>query len=442
MAALGAGIYGLLGPRSSEPISQGRSLTAWVLDLRSGDYQVHNRAAAAIQAAGPAAVTSLTRALRKKDTHLSHFLETVGRRWPQLRFPEMDRALLREKAAEQLGILGQLGAGSASVLIPALDDDHPNVVSEVQRSLRRIGPRSLPLLIQALRDGNPLVRARVAEVLSDLGPGAKPALPVLAGALADPKEEVRHSAARALGATAAGEAIAVPPLTRALNDPAGRVRAAASEALGKIGGVARPAAPALGERLKDPEVAVRVAAAKALWQLEHRAEAVVPVLAEALEDPTVRWQASFVLGEIGPDAAGAVPALVRVLQRERVPRALRSPPSSAIALGQIGRSAVPELIRCLEDARPDVRTSAAIALGLMGRAAETAVPALIPLLKDLNQEVRQASVLSLGAIGSQNPELVPALVKMMSDDDVFLRGAAAAVLQKLDPDAATKVRVE
>ena len=442
VAALGTGVYGLAGLRSSEPVSHGRSLAAWLPDLSSSDYHVHDRAAFAIQAAGPSAVPALVRGLQKKDTRLSLFLEAAGQRWPQLHFLEADRALLRERSAEQLGIIGERGAPAMTILIPALDDDRPGVVSEVQRALRRISQHGPLLPLQGLVDANPLVRARTAEVLSDLGSRAKPAVPALVGALADPEEDVRHSAARALGATAAGEAIAVPALVRALNDPAGRVRGASAEALGEIGAVAQTAVPALVEKLKDPEVAVRVAAAKALWQLEHRAEAVVPVLVQALEDPTVRWHASFVLGEIGPEAAGAVPALVRVLQRERVPRALRAPPSSAIALGQIGRPAVPELIRCLHDERPVVRTAAAIALGLMGRAAETAIPALLQLLTDHDQEVRQASVLSLGAIGSKNPELVPALVKMMSDDDVFLRGTAAAVLQKLDPDTAAKVRVE
>ena len=76
----------------------------------------------------------------------------------------------------------------------------------------------------------------------------------------------------------------------------------------------------------------------------------VPRLLESLRSPNpqLRWQATRVLGRIGPDAATAVPELVRLLSDED-PRVRLA---AARALGQIGpnaASSVPALIRMLEE---------------------------------------------------------------------------------------------
>ena len=86
------------------------------------------------------------------------------------------------------------------------------------------------------------------------------------------------------------------------------------------------------------------------------------------------------LGEMGSEAADAVPALIRAL--DDADGAVRR--SAAEALGKMGPEAtevVPALIRALDDGDDAVCCSAAEALGKIGSAAAPAVPALRRVLR-------------------------------------------------------------
>ena len=67
-----------------------------------------------------------------------------------------------------------------------------------------------------------------------------------------------------------------------------------------------------------------------------------------------------------------------------------------MALGGIGKTAVPTLVRLLKEEAPDVRANACLALGLVGRGAAEAVGPLIALLKDDDGEVRFGAATALG----------------------------------------------
>jgi HEAT repeat protein len=132
-------------------------------------------------------------------------------------------------------------------------------------------------LIESLGKSEIGLRTRAARALGDLGPAAKAALPNLIDALQDPGSTLRYWAVRALGEIGSEAEAAVPYLIDALNDP-------------------------------DSD-AVRSAAANALTRIDPRGA--VSVLIEALKDPdtSVRASAAYALGDIGPDALAAVPAL-------------------------------------------------------------------------------------------------------------------------------------
>ncbi len=68
-------------------------------------------------------------------------------------------------------------------------------------------------------------------------------------------------------------------------------------------------------------------------------------------------------------------------------------------LGSIGTSAVPALIRALDDANPEVRRWAASALGRIGPDADDAVPALTDALTDDDENVRKAASAALESVG-------------------------------------------
>ena len=82
--------------------------------------------------------------------------------------------------------------------------------------------------------------------------------------------------------------------------------------------------------------------------------------------------------------------------------------NAVYALGQLGLGyAMPALIQVLQDQNWDVRNSAAMALGNIGK---DAVPALIQTLQDQNWDVRGNAANTLGEIEEGAIDAVPALI--------------------------------
>ncbi len=109
---------------------------------------------------------------------------------------------------------------------------------------------------------------------------------------------------------------ALPEVLRVLRSaPANRrdrVREAALRTLAAFGPAAREAVPELRELLAEESAAVSAAAARALWAAEEDAAEVLPALERWLRPglpDADRCAAARVLGEIGPAAASAAPAL-------------------------------------------------------------------------------------------------------------------------------------
>jgi HEAT repeat protein len=180
-------------------------------------------------------------------------------------------------------------------------------------------------LVADLKNTDSDVRRAAAKELAEMGPDAKPAAPALLDALKKDKDLfVRRFAAQALGEVGADPKTAVPALAAVLKeDDKKELVEAAVTSLGKMGA---PAVPPLIDALKnkpaepkkkgkkapaapDSTAFVRTKAAEALGNIGPKAKAAVPALAEALRDPSVRTEAAVALGNIGPDAKGAVSAL-------------------------------------------------------------------------------------------------------------------------------------
>ena len=89
----------------------------------------------------------------------------------------------------------------------------------------------------------------------------------------------------------------------------------------------------------------------------------------------------------------------------------------------------------LKDPDPEVRRSAAFALGRIGHEAGPAVPALAEALKDESPRVRFESALALYKIGPAARDAVPALSAALKDDEPLVRMDAALALSGVGPDA-------
>src|SRR6266571_4358060 len=183
------------------------------------------------------------------------------------------------------------------------------------------------------------------------------------------------------------------------------------------------ALPRLLAVLKDPNPEQRRTAAQSLGKIARK-EA-VPALMDALcdTDAGVRRHAAWALGMIGEDAVG--------LDRSPLSSLLFDPDpgvreAAAMALGLTGdtQTGIELLLeRMREPGTPsDSRRLAAAALG--GIEARTAVPALIKLLQDRDARVRRWAVAALGEIADQ--QTVAPLSKVLArDSDPGVRVEAA-----------------
>ena len=141
------------------------------------------------------------------------------------------------------------------------------------------------------------------------------------------------------------------------------------------------------------------------------------------------------LGEFGPVAKEAVPALVERLHEDR----FHERKSIAFALAHIGpeaKEAVPALIDVLRNDNGDTRAAAAYALERIGPAAAPAVPALCQLLRTGDADDKRCAIGALGEIGPAAADGVALLVKELdSESNGGGRWKVADSLGKIGPKA-------
>ena len=280
-------------------------------------------------------------------------------------------------------------------------------------------------LVDRIEAGNPAEAQIAADEIVDLGYGARDAIPFLAEMVADPNSPNRIVAAETLGLLEAGTPAAVNALGEAARDPDEAMRHAALRALAQIGLPAEAVLPAILEQLASGDTKSRQLAARTLGSIEYLEVEAEDALVAALEDsaPIVqaaalaalvqsggelpegsiakltgflthldtdaRADAILALGQLGPRAAEAFPAIEKALTDGS--SEIRH--NAAWALGQVGEEqkerAVPPLAAVLEaDPDADVRAQAAWALGQMGIAAEPAADALLAALQDPDEMVQ------------------------------------------------------
>ncbi|MHB8519978.1 MAG: HEAT repeat domain-containing protein [Limisphaerales bacterium] len=215
---------------------------------------------------------------------------------------------------------------------------------------KRLGPLAsdaAPVLVASLANDKPEMVARPLEVLASIGSEARLALPAIRPLLtnSDPTIQMLAAAAQAriegradvaTSVLVAGLEGKLPGVSRAYLDVDIREempglgthgREAAAMLLGELGPAARAALPALESHLSDPNQSVRLASAQALWRITGDATKPLPVLTAMLDSIPKPAQVEVglgfsgdhqlirlieALGEMGPAARSAIPALKRV----------------------------------------------------------------------------------------------------------------------------------
>jgi HEAT repeat protein len=178
-------------------------------------------------------------------------------------------------------------------------------------------------LLSLLKDSNRAVRLRAITALGDLAGEIRRVQPALHAALREAAlnegdDGVRAEAVRALLRAGPQSTTEVGALVDSLQSDIDVVRFHAAIALGNLGAAGRPAVPGLiRAALWDEDPAVRLVASMALWKVDRKGPLVVPALIKALDDANelICWIAVEFLGQMGPAAQKAVPALQQTLQR-------------------------------------------------------------------------------------------------------------------------------
>jgi HEAT repeat protein len=206
--------------------------------------------------------------------------------------------------------------------------ESPDIVPDIREGMSKQGDgplfRGFPVgsYIAKLKGTSEEQRLILIRAIGSFGPDAAPACPQLIVALSDPSAALREASAAALaqvGQRASPDALAA--LSKALADTDPDVRDLAAVALGSMGPRAAPAIPQLVQVLNDPVDYVRVTAAETLGAMGARASAAVAPLTTKLltkDQIFVLSSVATALGDIGPAAKDALPALNQVLAQRRV----------------------------------------------------------------------------------------------------------------------------
>jgi HEAT repeat protein len=299
-------------------------------------------------------------------------------------------------------------------------------------------------LANTIRSGTP---AEVKEALQSLK-GLDGRLTTLANslewALKHPDPQIRKEAAlriAALGASAVSGMLS--DLTRALKDPDPEVRAAALNALSVAPHLYRGHLLRVLPCLRDKSVYVRVGALVVLGRHGAGWKDPVPILVELLGDEavpnptapgsTVACYAAKSLGDIGPNAAAALPQLLELTKHKS--SSMRWGAFEAVA--KIGPTD-PRVRKLLHDSLAVEGEPKQLALGALENVsredAREFYPDLLKMLKVRDQPRLIPSVTELLSKVGEGKEVIGGLTELARDPEASSEARASAVgaLMRLD----------
>jgi HEAT repeat protein len=292
----------------STPLYKGRKLTA-ILDetikKNASEGYTQNtwkESQEAVKFLGPKAVASVLKKVRDSNSGVlrsyHEFRQGVA---PGIRrlLPAFDVPVLESRTARDL--IRPIGDAAVPFLIKGVNDRCMEVRLTCIQALNGVcyqhpekRKEFLPLFIKAAHDGAAEVRLNGITSIRQLGADAKPAIPTLLWALTSSQAGQKKNSTWF-------------------------VHAHALIALGSMGQEARDTLPVIKARLNDTNSYTSLQAAVAVWRIDHDFQTVLPVLTNLLPtfDDENKWQILGTLGEMGTDAAPAVPLIEASLQSDK-----------------------------------------------------------------------------------------------------------------------------
>lgn len=390
---------------------------------------------------------------------------------------------LRQDACEQLYELCQRYRERAESAIPALidrlQDSDPKIQDHVAGGLRCCGQAAVRPLVDRLSDSNPVVRRNAAAALVtyqelDHQRSLKQIAGPLAKVLHDSNAEVRAAATAALGCTGDTSEATLEGLAGLIRSSTPSDRAAGLRAVGEIHDRSKSTA-ALGRfradairLLGDKDANVRWAAVIALECCGLAPAELVSLLAAALGDPSFNVRGTSLVTLAGlarehVDCSAAVPQLIRLIstdEREYNRGLARE------LLGEIGpaaKAAIPALQEQLNSSNESTMLEAVEALWKIDRRVDESLAAierqlkrrsshqeklcdtLVPLgrhaaplkkyiieflNKDGDWDVQWAAADTLGAIAPDDPDVIAALIACLGHKSGIVCSGCSRSLSK------------
>ncbi len=193
----------------------------------------------------------------------------------------------------------------------------------------------------------------------------------------------------------------------------------------------------LRKAMKNQDQNARLNAALRVGKLAQNLTVAVRELTGLLRDSqqTVRTAAAETLGQIGPPARLAYPALREAAQGDDTERVRKT---AAEAMKKIGPPTINDLLPALEllkDNDPGIRSAAIQVLRLIGPDAQGSVLTLREMLKDRDPGVRVSAAQALWVLEKQKELVLDELKAGLKDTEVHVRARAALALAEMRADA-------
>ncbi len=259
--------------------------------------------------------------------------------------------------------------------------------------------------------------------------------------LSDPDPVVRLVATVTLETKCAASRDGLKGLIEAMSDRHPIVRIAAITAVRRLDpGAAKAAVPYLVDRIADRSADVRIAAIGALGRLAEGDLEVAAVLGRMALDVEeyypVRIEAVLSLSLNASKSGFAVAEIAERLDRNfGKSDSIMSLCSTFLSLRSGGDQdrLLRILTKQLSDGRPLGKSLAARMLGIMGPAAKSAVPDLLKALEDPDETVKTSACSALGEVNSAPAQVIPALLKIVaSETTLSLETSLAAARAVVD----------
>jgi HEAT repeat protein len=413
--------------------------------LEDADPNVAMRAMSAITEAGTEAVPALTAALTHPEARywaciaLSEIGPPAKDAVPGLiKVLADEQPQIRLQATIALAEIGPLAKSAVLDLTKLLGDKSEPVRNAAVFALGRIGDKNAAAAIAKIdKPADDYLHTLCTWALARMNPEDKQqqaaAVDLLAAKLGDKDRNAAHMAARGIAELEPAAEVIRPAMEKLLAGADAETADRIFTALASLGTKIMPLAI---NALKDSSPARRERAMQVLAKVGPEAATAVPELVKIIQNPDAKHkiEALFVIGAIGPKASAAVPAAVAALSHTDV----QVQQTAAFALGKIGpeaKEAVTPLKKLAASSDDLVKLTAIWALLQIGPRSEDLVKMALPLLtaglKSTQELVRIEAAISLGEIGKGAASALPALQAAANDSSSSVREAATEAIKKI-----------